>query len=405
MSTAPVLTRRIVGMDYRIWLTMLVTCFISLGLLRYQQITNYQVSNKACADTITVNGKEGIAICYINRLATFGIQTNGAAKVVWDFGDGSAEVKGSLVSHKFIKAGNYRVVASVNGNCNSEEEVTVKNPPNPDLNKPQKIEVKIFQDPTNPKVGSTVTLEGVPNIPINVNSYEWKLFNARNAPIVKKDSAAIFTFNRPGKYIVQLIINNDPSLIVKKLIEVVAVAPPMSEVPNNAGSVVGGPAGFTSPPVLIRPGEDPLNNPNNQQQNQSNQPKVDSSQKSKPDSNQAPKPDINQGAKPDLDSPKAAAKSSAVTIDEDSFKDLLQDVIEENKEIDELYEYLDLRGETKVEVNGDEVVKLRKFCRDPKSKKIKIESLKFSKNENNSIQLIKVKLQKRKGFFDWLPFN
>jgi PKD repeat protein len=359
-----------------------------LGLLRYQQITNYRVINKACADTITVNGKdEGIAICYINRLTTFEIKKEGAAKVVWNFGDGTAKVEGSPVSHKFTKAGNYRVVASVNGNCKLEGEVTVRHPRNLDLNKQEKIEVRIFQDPVNPKVGSTVTLVGVPNIPIQVNSYEWKLLNGRNVKI-KKDSAANFKFNSPGKYTVQLMINNDPLLTTKKVIEVVAVPPPMLEAPI-AGSNVGGPGAFAPPPVL--PGESPSNNQNDQQQNQSNQRPIDS--------NQATQPGINQRDKTALDSPKAAVKSGAIIIDEDSFKDLLQEVIEEDKEIDELYEYLDLKGETKVEVNGGEVVKLPKFCRNARSKKNKIESLKFSKNENNSIQLIKVKLQKRKGLF------
>src|SRR5688572_19906261 len=101
MNAGNFFTRRILGLDYRVWGAMLSVCFFSLALFGYKQIRFNNINDQHCQqDTIAVEGKreEVFATCYLNRYVSFEVQSEAGAKVVWDFDDGTVFEKGPITT-------------------------------------------------------------------------------------------------------------------------------------------------------------------------------------------------------------------------------------------------------------------------------------------------------------------
>lgn len=375
--SADIFTRRIMGMDYRVWLAMLITCCSTIALFGYKHISNIKVT-PCVAATITVDGKpmENRAVCYLGRLTMFKIQAEGITKVEWDFKDGTDEVKGQIVTHEFANEGDYKIIATINGHCLAAGIVTVKKPLRPGDG--EKRIIRIFPEPTQPKVGSVVDFYVVSNV--KADSYQWKLLGTDQ---IRQSDVARFQFNEPGNYTVQLIINNDPSTATTEAIEVFALTP---EVPqgfeNGVGTGVPGPVG--PPPVLVDHGI--------------------------PHSGGTATIGGTDSKKDTGTSNPAAPKTKPVDVDPNTFMGELQEVIYGSKDIEDLYRYLDYKGSTMVKVNEETtLISLKEFCKkmkNEKRKRNKIETLGFKKDDKNSIQTLLVKVSKKEGLLDKLwPFN
>jgi hypothetical protein len=77
MHTASISIKKVIGLDYRVWITMLLTWLACLGLFGYKKIKQAQTIARPCAEArIIVNGTdtETIAVCYLNRIATLRLQ-------------------------------------------------------------------------------------------------------------------------------------------------------------------------------------------------------------------------------------------------------------------------------------------------------------------------------------------
>ncbi|MEJ7736643.1 MAG: PKD domain-containing protein [Chitinophagaceae bacterium] len=389
MNATNFFTKRMLGMDYRVWGAMLLVCFLSLGLYGYKQIRVNTTNDRPCPpDTITVNGKrvEVVAICYLNRYSLFEVQSEAAATVEWNFRDGTKVKNGRIVSHKFTQEGTYRITATVNGRCEFEFGLEIVEDPLHSGNQEKPI-VEIYADPMSPATGSTVNFYCLADM-ASIASYEWKVLNTNE---VQKDAVPAFTFNDAGTYTIQLVINNDPSTTTTRVIE---VSTEMTQTQRTANSDLG--AGM---PGNIGPLGNLINGGGN------------SSNNNDPQSNNG-SANNNQGTiKPPVDSSKIAPMPKAPEVDPNAFKDLLQNVVDENgKELEDLYEYLDYKASTMVEVNENKpLIPLKDFCKnmkDKKKKKRKIQSLSFKIDDKKSIQAIQVKVPESGGFWDRLnPFN
>lgn len=374
MSAAAIFTRRVMGMDYRVWLVMPAVWVLSLALLGYKYL-----NETPCAPaTINMDGKpsEGIAVRYVNQLIKFEIQTDSVTSVEWSFND--VKEQGLVVYHKFTKEGKYNVVARVNGTCRYEQKVRVRS--RDELDNHEKGEFRIFPYPEKPKysVGDIIRFESE-KINVLATSYEWKVLQTNET---RTDADATFTFRHPGKYTIQLILNNDPSLVETRRIEVSGEGTPTLGTPENPFPPNGGAAvGLNGP--LVQPEEN----------SGGTKGVADSTKETKGPTTATP-----------------PAAPPVKKVDPEAFKELLQSVVNEEKELEDLYEFLDYKASTMVEVNGNKsLIPLKDFCknmRDKKKKKRKIESLSFKVDDKKSIQAIQVKVPESGGFWDWVnPFN
>ena len=375
-------------MDYGVWGVMLLVCLLSLGLYGYKQMRSGTGGATACSlDTIRINGKpvEFTATCYLDRITPFAVPLDAAATVVWDFKDGSKPERGPVVSHKFLQEGTYVVTATVNGGCVLKANVEVVYNPVLSGNQAKPV-IEIYADPTHPVIGSTVKFYCVTDVP-SVASYEWKILNTNE---VKQDAVPSFEFQREENYTVQLMINGDPSSVRTEVIKVTAGVPQIPRTADNSGSGTGAPSAIGPLGNLVPPGANAANTRND--------PPVNNG------------PGNNNPGPLKSDTPKVSP-SKAPEVDPAAFKDLLQAVVDQNgKEPEDLYEYLDYKASTKVEMNeSGSLIPLKEFCRtmrEKKKNKRKIEALSFTRDDKKSIQTIRVKVAKGGGLWDKLnPFN
>lgn len=365
MHTAIVPTRRFTGLDYRVWMVMLVTWTVCLGWYGYNKLRNGTEGIQPCAANVslTVNNKEEtMAVCYLDRIAIFQIKAPKGARVEWRFDDGTPAAYGTIVQHKYAAEGDYTVTVRLNGECKYTQDLTVKEAP---VSTTEERTVQIIPDSTAPKTGSTVRFYAVCDPP--AESYEWRLLETGE---VQHEAVASFTFAAAGKYKVQVVLNSDAAHPKTKTIEVTDLPPaPAVTYPFNANGggnpVVPGP--------LLNPGDNPFADV---QKGPANNPANGGTQ---------PEPPKTEPAKP-----------KATNVDPETFKNKLQDVLNGDEEMAALYPYLDYQESTMVKIDGEKAnITLKAFCK--KYGKEKIETLEFKKDDKNGTWLL-VKLEKR-GFF------
>lgn len=357
MSVATVSTRRITGLDYRVWLAMAMCWVVCAGVFGYKKIKG-EVNAQPCgAFRILLNGDaaDGPALCDPDLPALFQIKAPPGTVVEWNFNDGSGTVKDSRAVHKFAAEGDYNVVATVNGRCDYARQVTVKRPVQ---SEPVVPAVKIFSDSSKVTAGARLRFTAVANVP--VSAYEWTLL-----PTGETQTGRDITFSFPhaGEFTVRVVVNNNPAVGGEQKITVTEV--PQSPLPL--------PSPLPGGPPVVPPG--PWNNPGN------------------PPGTKTPAADTGI-AKP------VPPPDNIHETDPETFKGLLQGVLKEGKKVNELYQYLKYEGSTQVEVNGKKpFMTLDDFCINKHNKKIKSLALVRQKDNPKYIQVIKVEL---KGLW---PFN
>lgn len=368
MNVATVPTRRLTGLDYRIWLVTALCWVVCAGWFVYKNLIPTNAANcGALQITVNSDGTNRIAVCKLDETSFFQIDAPPNAQVEWNFGDGTKATGDKLVGHKFNDEDDYTVTATVNGLCETKREITVKKATAEDVVKPL---VKIFAD-TGRTVGSRIRFSVVTNVPID--SCRWRVLPSNETQVGEN---VAFNFPRAGTFIVQATVNNDPALRQEQTITIADLPLPSSIIPNPGAlpSGAGGSnPGGTIPPLF--PQGDPANGGQ----------KLPVQNTGAGNGNAASEPPKTEQAKP-----------KATGIDPDGFKSLLQEVLDGSKELTDLYPFLDYTGSTKVIVNGKDEMKITDFIREKRKKKI--EALEFQKDDKNGIQKIKLKL--KKGLFN-----
>ncbi|RYZ30804.1 MAG: hypothetical protein EOO10_01490 [Chitinophagaceae bacterium] len=370
MTATNLYTRKLLGLDYRVWLSMLVMCFACLALVGYMQVKSSSVNAVPCAKeiTITINGIEvkDNAVSYLDQLALFHVITEKGAQVEWDFGDGSDIVSGLRARHTFHEESVFPVQVTVNGHCTYVLDVTVRSEPTETIVEP---EIIIIPDSTKVTMGGQLRFSCASNL--REESYEWRLLGTSE---VQTTQTAVFTFENVGVQTVELMLNKDPNKTKRIQIEVSPIVMPI----NNNPLGVGGSGNPAVPTDLLQPGENPFaqngqapGRPNPSQRE--GLPPVAAPETQKPDS------------------------TEAIAIDPETFQTLMQAVLNGEKEVADLYPYLHYTESTLVQRRGDdEAVRLTIFCRQNMNRRI--QSLEFIRDDRNAVQRIRVAMRRRGPF-------
>src|SRR5206468_2679484 len=160
-------------------------------------------------------------------------------------------------------------------------------------------------------------------------SYEWEVLETNE---VKSDAEPTFTFTDAKSYTIRLKLNGDLLTETTEPLEVNTKIPQVPVTPSNISPVPGmPPVDAGSPGNLVPLGAAPANN--------------------------APQPNNGsatngQGTpKPPADTSTGVSSPHAPEMDPNAFKDLLQNVVDQGgKEPEDLYQYLDYKGSTMVEM-------------------------------------------------------
>lgn len=208
-------TRSKMGIDNRVWLTMLITVVLSAGLFGFKIATtepcfDIKLNLKGVVDHPFANNY------FVGESIIFKAEMKKGREVAWDFGDGTPATVGEKVTHSFTAEGNFLVTATVNGKCM------------------QSVNVHISQ--VGMSAGATTTRPADPNSIIGkdfaaagelaiyqteavAGTYEWTVEG--NAAFPPKNGNRIsYSFTEPGTYIVKLKLDNDETKVYRKTVTV-----------------------------------------------------------------------------------------------------------------------------------------------------------------------------------------
>lgn len=362
MNPTRIYTGKVSGLDYRVWLLMLLICLICMAFFGYRQVIVKSVRKDCKSLMITVNGDNSeVPICKVERLSLFQLSSLKNEKVRWDFDDGTVLENVAIAQHQFKQEGVYKVTATLNGQCVYYKNVLVQ--PLSVTSRTTPV-FDIYLDSMKAMAGSPIRFSGVANFP--VQTYTWTVMQTNET---KAGEIVTFSFPLPGKYDVQLMIDGDGKKTKIKPIEIVAL--PQAPLPLPSIDGLDGP-GPTLPKFPGGP------NP------QATTGGTEGTQ-------------TNPSVTPTVTEPVANKRTD---IDEETFKELLQAILNGEEDLTQLNQYLDYDEKTPVMVNGNkEFVRLKTFCQD--NKKAKIKTLKFIKNDKNEISTLNLQV-KGKGLFGFL---
>src|SRR5687767_6532287 len=126
---ASILTKRWMGLDNSVWLSMTIILVVSLSLVAYNN--KLKPSESPCVPlNIFVNGLSNTEkeIFDIGDSISFRSNFTADDDVEWYFGDGSKIVQGTNVKHVYEKKGLYTVLVTLNGKCIYDKKLLVEPP-------------------------------------------------------------------------------------------------------------------------------------------------------------------------------------------------------------------------------------------------------------------------------------
>lgn len=215
-KNASIYTRSRMGIDFRVWLTLLITIILSALLLGFRIATD-EVCYKINLDLKGIAAHEQKNTFFVGEKVAFTAGMKNVREVSWDFGDGTAAVSGTNVTHSFTKEGNFLVTATVNGKCTESVNLHVSrvillsgNVGNSTIN--------TASDGTI--IGKDYAATGELSIyqsTVPAAGYEWTIENNAAFPLKNGDKVS-YSFTEPGSYVIRLKLDNDDSKIYRKTV-------------------------------------------------------------------------------------------------------------------------------------------------------------------------------------------
>jgi hypothetical protein len=277
----------------------------------------------------------------------FNDKTHNAKSWQWDFGDGSALDKRQHTFHVYKKPGKYNVTLIINGDCMHTKELVLKDKYAADKwGTPQIITPKTIT------AGQPTYFRSMSD---EAKTWEWA-FGENRRGIDETSANPVYTFSTPGEKTITLVINGDFSRVAKK---VIYVHPRVIKKTN--------PLDVTS--YVYEKNAEDFSLPRGPA-------KVDPLEQMLQFVPVAPK------AKTQKDSIIPIKK--APKISEDQFEILLNKVAEGSKVKDDFSDYLCDDLDIPVVKNDNDLLTFAQLCAAMKGKKIKIESIRLSKDKTNN---------------------
>ena len=365
-------TRKFLGLDRKVWWVMIWCVILAIGLAGYKMS-----GNKPCVNVIVaINGTtQGLnKTFFIGETVRFSALFSEGRKVEWDFGDKSNKESGMRSTHTYKTEGRFPVTITIDGNCTQHDMVTIKKFIADTTVANNEALKTLFGNPIDGNYSPTVGQAVVYSSTAEARTYEWSISNYSNYA-VKNTKEAQYVFLTPGLKVLQLVLDGDLTKTYKKDI----IVQPLSFASGGSQQ----PAPPPQIPVYI--------------------PSVPETVKEKPSETEKPadkpvdkpvtenKPEV----KPDVP---VVNKPVSIRIGNENFKDMLQDVVNNNLDVADFNDYLCDQGKTRVLINKEkDWTNFSALCQKIRGdKRITITRVEQT-IENNCVVKIKVQYDK-KGF-------
>jgi hypothetical protein len=210
--TSLIYSRSFLGLDIKVWVTLLIVIIISILLFGFKIINNTSCPPITLRTQGTMPHKQS-NVFYINESILFTASANRAEKVEWYFADGTPLVPGSEKKHSFSAEGDYLVTAIINGKCEETLPIVIRQ---------RGTNSKLLADstPQSPIVGNThATAGSIEEYRCNIQASVYKWTIEKNAPVEEKFGQSVsFSFSDTGTYNMILQLDDDESKVWKQTI-------------------------------------------------------------------------------------------------------------------------------------------------------------------------------------------
>ncbi|MBC7829329.1 MAG: hypothetical protein H7122_16390 [Chitinophagaceae bacterium] len=246
--TAIIYSRSFLGLDIKVWTTLLVVIFISILLFGFKIINNTSCISITVVTQGTMPHKQS-NVFYVNESISFTASARNAKKVEWDFADGSSLESGAEKKHSFSAEGDYLVTVIVNGKCKEILPVAIKQRgANSNL-------LTGDNTPQSPIVGNSYATAGaIETYRCNTQAavYKWTIENSASFE-EKLGQSVSFSFSDTGTYNLILQLDDDENKVWKQTIFVRSV---------SGTGTVSDPSFLPPPDLLPLPRTDPVRDQN-----------------------------------------------------------------------------------------------------------------------------------------------
>ena len=227
MNTHSIYNRKAFGLDNRVWIVLLLTIILSLGLLSYSMM-----KKKECipVDFMAKSlGKNNDSVFVVGESVSF-ISNFNSPDVKWEFGDNSPKLYGASVDHVFLTEGYFFVSAGLNRDCQKIKKVHI---------------IKAIATEQTSAIPNGSEIEGpastVAQRPetftclVTADYWEWSI---ANLPGVKTGQKVKLSFPAKGPYTVWVTLNHDRTKRYPKEIIVEDSIAPLIPKPEDLGPLV-----------------------------------------------------------------------------------------------------------------------------------------------------------------------
>ncbi len=299
----------------------------------------------------------------VGEVIEFKDRTPNAKSWKWDFGDSTPKVSDRNPLHKYAKAGVYTITLEVNGSCTLQKIVEIR-----DLGRiVDSMKVPKIIVPTVVVVGQPV--EFYYNYRSETFSWEWSF--GETGQMDNTAEFPTYVYSTPGVKKVTLVINGDVPHIATKDIYVKPRKLTVTKTDTIKSYV------YEKDPNLFRL---PKGNP----------------QKDPMEEFLRSIPGV-PNSTPVQQKVKNAEDSKAPDISENQFKLLLLDVAKQSKTKEDFGKYTCENYDFPVVKNNKEIIPFSEFCDKIQDKKIKIETLRLTKNNRNCVEGLNIKYKVKKA--------
>ncbi len=360
MNNTSQFTHRQFGLDRNVWLVLITTVVLSLGLLGYKRgfekkCTKFNIGIK----NVTSGNLKAI---YAGEILSLSTSSDRGSNINWDFGDKTGTKEGEVVLHSYNKEGEYSVIARVDGRCEQIAVILVRKFVPTSISNDANISTPVsILGKEDPVVGEAVTFTSS----MQASNYEWIVLDRRDYE-TKKGETATYTFRTPGRYVLKLKLDNNPA---KTSTKYVMVVPPSSTTPLPTKRLIPPPIPRYIPqsetkPVVTAPekvAEKPVEKPKDEK--------------------------VAEPAKP----------KKVFYIPNARFMDFLQEVVEGSKDLSFFNQYLNNGGETLVKVKGeDKMIRFSELYQQiHDNKKIVLKEVTIDRDANNDVLKININFKKK----------
>lgn len=238
-------SKKIGGLDYKVWLTLCTVALLSFGVIGYKSAVrvNCPVFKIAATGTMQHNNQRA-RIFYVNEVISFNLMPNPNGKTTpkWNFGDLSPVFTSNAATHRFLISGNYTITVTVDNVCIDKYIIHIVESP---LNNNELIPTVEIIAPDSIMQGDSLFLTTTKQS----QSYQWAISERMDITPVNQRDAKIFIPDA-GVYTILLKVDNGETFQKQILVK------SLSNFPAPGPNPDPGPR-FPDPPLPGPPPKDP----------------------------------------------------------------------------------------------------------------------------------------------------